>query len=152
VLALAVSFAYSPVRVDFRLPWGGMLLPLFDGPAGIETAKKTAKTPEITPNAAGAYRNRWSGPNLSSHNPGPLASRTVAGKRPDGCATTPKGLTAAQVEVTVTSVPAEVKQEYTIYGVPLLKTPSYCTRVAANAQSGSRWGKESRYRTGRKRL
>jgi hypothetical protein len=45
-------------------------------------------------------------------------------------------LTAAQVEVTVTSVPAEVKQEYTIYGVPLLKTPSYCTRVAPNAQSG----------------
>jgi hypothetical protein len=55
-------------------------------------------------------------------------------------------LTAAQVEVTGTSVPAEVKQEYTIYGVPLLKTPSYCTRVAPNAQSG---GEERRAGTGR---
>ena len=47
-----------------------------------------------------------------------------------------KGLTAAQVELTVTSVPAEVKREYTICSVVLLKTPSYCTRVAANAQTG----------------
>jgi hypothetical protein len=44
------------------------------------------------------------------------------------------GLSAAQVELTVSSVPPEVKQEYTIYGVALLKTPSYCTRVAAKAQ------------------
>jgi hypothetical protein len=56
-------------------------------------------------------------------------------------------LTAAQVEVTVTSVPSEVKQEYTTYGVPLLKTPSYCTRVAPNAQSGT--GEERRAGTGR---
>ncbi len=45
-----------------------------------------------------------------------------------------EGLSAAQVELTVTSVPAEVKQEYTTYGVPLLKTPSYCTRLAAKLQ------------------
>ena len=62
---------------------------------------------------------------------------------PSECATTPKGLPAAQVEVTVTSDPAEVKQEYTIYGVALLKTPSYCTRVAANAQTrGVRKGEQ----------
>jgi len=58
-----------------------------------------------------------------------------------------KGLTAAQVELTVTSVPAEVKREYTICSVVLLKTPSYCTRVAANAQTGL--GEERKAGTGR---
>jgi hypothetical protein len=69
---------------------------------------------------------------LSSHFPlGPFRVANGGWLSPGGAQPRPKGLTAAQVELTLSSVQAGVKQENTTYGVGLLKTPIDCTRVAA---------------------
>ncbi len=52
------------------------------------------------------------------------------------CATMPNRFSAAQVELTVSSVPAKVKQEYTTYSMPLLKTLYIAPEVQQNAQIG----------------
>jgi len=103
--------------------------------------KNSALVPRYS---GGNFRNRRYGP-TSYWGPVRVASgwlgNPVDAQPPTG--TPPETRTAAQVELTVPSDSGRVKQENTIYGVPLLKSPTNCTRVAAKPQSSSvRKGKQ----------